>query len=159
MAVFQEIWDAKSSLLDEYFASIAYGHFWVLSLHFYALLTVITCTHSEADAQRDRERAASAKIQSFFRGFRTRKYLQTLHAAATRLRAVWKGYRARCRFRVLKLQEVVEQQRLYYNAAATLIQKWFVVLPVCWHILFMCFFTLGCFLFQFSWFLWPQIQL
>lgn len=72
-----------------------------------------------------KEYIAARRIQSLWRGYSTRKYIQKLHASAATIQRCYCGYRDRRRY--FRLLEVAAQNATdeFYGRRAILIQKTF----------------------------------
>ena len=87
---------------------------------------IITDTYdwkNEAEKSRDAEYKAAVSIQSWFRGLKTRAYLDHLNESATAIQRLWRGWLGRKYYRIL-LRNSLDILRLNrYNQMATIVQK------------------------------------
>lgn len=78
---------------------------------------------NETEKNRNCEYSAIVKIQSWFRGARSRFYLRLLNTAAITIQKHWKGYLARIYYRDYLLNYFQKLCLKHFNCMATKIQK------------------------------------
>jgi len=78
---------------------------------------------NEAEEASEREYQAIIKVQSWFRGVKSRAYIRHLHNSATQIQKQWRAHLGRRHFREVLKQQVMIMELNHYNAMATKIQK------------------------------------
>lgn len=78
---------------------------------------------NEAERNRNCEYSAIVKIQSWYRGAKSRFYLRLLHNAAITIQKHWKGYLARIYYRKYLLSYFENLCLKHFHGMATKIQK------------------------------------
>ncbi|XP_010877377.2 spermatogenesis-associated protein 17 [Esox lucius] len=78
-----------------------------------------------AEENRQRENEAAIKIQSWFRGWQVRAYLSHLHWKATIIQKIWRGFRARARFRqTVKAVYFIMKMNFYHKMSVRIQRRW-----------------------------------
>ncbi|XP_067901162.1 spermatogenesis-associated protein 17 isoform X3 [Heterodontus francisci] len=75
------------------------------------------------EENRLREHCAAVKIQSCYRGFKTRAHLRYLQKIAIVIQKTWRGYRSRVHFRTMVQRAYFIMKMNFYNEMAVRIQK------------------------------------
>ncbi|KAL3874904.1 hypothetical protein ACJMK2_037856 [Sinanodonta woodiana] len=78
---------------------------------------------NDAEFARLQEYQAAVKIQSWFRGSRTRSYLSHLNNCAVEVQRKWRGFLGRKYYRIFVKSQTLVMKLNHYNAMATKIQK------------------------------------
>lgn len=78
---------------------------------------------NDAEEKRQQEYAASVRVQAWFRGMKTRAYLNHLNHSAIAVQRRWRGFIGRKHYRAHLQNQLAIKRLNYYNLMATKIQK------------------------------------
>ncbi|XP_070692115.1 spermatogenesis-associated protein 17 [Pempheris klunzingeri] len=81
--------------------------------------------NSQAEENRQREKQAATRIQSWFRACKVCAYLSHLHKKAVIIQKIWRGFTARARFRqMVKAAYFIMKMNFYEEMAVRIQRRW-----------------------------------